>query len=102
MCYLWGKIRDQSALILLDPGSTHNFISQELAQCLEIHTEELGTSLNAKGAFQGQEVPVTLVIGKLRLHINNYYDSEEFFVLPLQTQDVILGAPWFHIVYARL
>ena len=102
LCYLWGKIRDQIALILLDLGSTHNFISQELAKHLEIYKEELGPSLNARGAFQGQEVPVTLVIGKLRLHINNYYDSEDFFVSPLQTQDVILGAPWFHRVYARL
>ena len=27
LCYLWGNIRDQSALILLDSDSTHNFIS---------------------------------------------------------------------------
>ena len=102
LCYLWGKIRDQSTLILLDTGSTHNFISQELAKHLEIYIEELGPSLNARGAFQGQEVPVTPVIGKLRLHINNYFDSEDFFVSPLQTQDIILGAPWFHRVYACL
>ena len=102
LCYLWGEIRDQSTLILLYLGSTHNFIFQELTKCLEINTEELGPSLNARGAFQGQEVPVTPMIGKLHLHINNYCDSEEFFVSPLQTQDVILGAPWFHRVYARL
>ena len=51
LCYLWGKIRDQSTLILLKPCSMHHFISQELAQWLEIHTEELGPRLNAKGAF---------------------------------------------------
>ena len=64
--------------------------------------EELGPSLNAKGAFQGQEVLVALVIGKLFLHINNYSNSEDFYVSPLQTQDLILGAPWFHRVYACL
>ena len=80
LCYLWGYIRDQNSLILLDPGSTHNFISQELAKCLEIYIEELRPSLNAKGAFQGQEIPVTSVIGKLHLHINNYSNSEDFFV----------------------
>ena len=37
LCYLWGKSRDQSTLILLDQGSTHKFISQELAHHLEIH-----------------------------------------------------------------
>ena len=89
------NIRDQSALILLDPSSTHNFISQELAKHLEIYIEELGPSLNAKGAFQDQEVPVTPVIGKLHLHINNYSDSEEFFVSPLQTQE---SNPWSPMV----
>ena len=42
------------------------------------------------------------MIGKLHLHIKNYSDSEEFFVSLLQTQDVILGAPWFHRVYTCL
>ena len=42
------------------------------------------------------------MIGKLHLHINNYFDSGYFFVSPLQTQDVILGAPWFHRFYAHL
>ena len=27
LCHLWGKLRDQSALILIYLGSTHNFIS---------------------------------------------------------------------------
>ena len=40
--------------------------------------------------------------GKQCLHINNYSDSEDFFVSPLQTQDVVLGVPWFHRVYACL
>ena len=32
LCYAWGRIRDQDAFILFDPGSTHNFISIEVAQ----------------------------------------------------------------------
>ena len=31
LLYTWGRVRDQSAFILLDPSSTHNFISVELA-----------------------------------------------------------------------
>ena len=42
------------------------------------------------------------MIGKLRLHINSFLDSEDFYVSPLQTQDVTLGSPWFHRVYANL
>ena len=67
-----------------------------------ISTDELGPALEACGAFKGQEVPVTPLIGKLRLHVQGYTDNEEFFISPLGNKDVILGAPWFHRVYAKL
>lgn len=103
LCFAWGKVRDQNSLILFDPGSTHNFISVELAQKLGIKTEEMGPVLEARGAFKGQEVPVmTTLIGKLRLHVQNYVDQEEFYTSPLSLEDVILGAPWFHRMAARL
>ncbi|MCO5557823.1 hypothetical protein L7F22_011395 [Adiantum nelumboides] len=95
LCFAWGKIRDMNSLILFDPGSTHNFISIELAQRLGIQTEEMGTVLEASGAFKGQYVPVTPLIGKLRVHVQGYVDQEEFCISPLATEDVILGAPWF-------
>ena len=31
LCFAWEKVRDQDALMLFDPGSTHNLISIELA-----------------------------------------------------------------------
>ncbi|MCO5573570.1 hypothetical protein L7F22_027342 [Adiantum nelumboides] len=55
-----------------------------------------GTALEASGAFKGQHVPVTPLIGKLRAHVQGYVDQEEFYISPLSTEDVILGAPWFH------
>ena len=42
LSYLWGKVREHDALILFDPGATHNFISQELALRLGIHDFEMG------------------------------------------------------------
>ena len=67
-----------------------------------ITTEELGPTLEAHGAFKGQEVPVTPLIGKLRLHVQDFTDSEDFYVSPLVHKDVILGTPWFHKNYANL
>ena len=87
--YTWGRVRDQSAFILLDPGSTHNFISIELAQKLGINAQEMGPPLQALGAFEGQQVPVTPLIGKLHLHIQNYFDSEDFYISTLVHQYVI-------------
>ncbi|MCO5594398.1 hypothetical protein L7F22_048428 [Adiantum nelumboides] len=62
LCFAWGKVRDMNSLILFDPGSTHNFISIELAQKLGSQTKEMGTALEASGAFKGQYVPVTPLI----------------------------------------
>ncbi|MCO5553384.1 hypothetical protein L7F22_006905 [Adiantum nelumboides] len=69
---------------------------------LGIQTEEMGTALEASGAFKGQHVPVTPLIGKLRVHVQGYVDQEEFCISPLATKDVILGAPWFHRLAAVL
>ena len=83
LLYTWGTVWDQSAFTLLDPGSTHNFISIELAHKQGINVEEMGPSLQALGAFEGQQVPITPLIGKLCLHIQNYSDNEDFFISPL-------------------
>ena len=102
LCFAWGKVRDIHSLILFDPGLTHNFISIELAQKLGIQTKEMGVAIKASGAFKGQQVPVTPLIGKLRVHVQAYVDQEEFYISPLSTEDVILGAPWFHRMAAKL
>ena len=102
LCYAWGKVRDMDSLILFDPGSTHNFISTELAAKLGINEHEMGYAMDAEGAFVGQKVPVTPLIGKLRVHVQGYVDREDFFISPLQHQDVLLGMPWFHRMRAKL
>ena len=45
--------------------------------------KELGPILDASGPFIGLEVPVTPLIGKLRLHVQEYTNNEEFIVSPL-------------------
>ncbi|MCO5604259.1 hypothetical protein L7F22_058422 [Adiantum nelumboides] len=102
LSYAWGKVREHDALILFDPGSTHNFISVELATKLGIHDFEMGNVMNVDGAFKGQEVSVTPLIGKLRLHVQGYVDKEDFFISPLKHEDVILGAPWFNCMAANM
>lgn len=62
LCYAWGRVRDQEALVLFYPGSAHNFIFIELAQKLGILTDKLGPALAMQGAFKGQEGSVTPLI----------------------------------------
>ncbi|MCO5552042.1 hypothetical protein L7F22_005552 [Adiantum nelumboides] len=102
LSYAWGKVREHDAFILFDPGSTHNFISHELAAKLGIQEFEMGDAMKADGAFIGQDASVTPLIGKLRLHIQGYVDKENFFISPLKHEDVILGAPWFDRLAASI
>ncbi|MCO5575130.1 hypothetical protein L7F22_028927 [Adiantum nelumboides] len=96
LSYAWGKVRDHDAFILFDPGSTHNFISLELvATKLGVQDIEMGDAMRADGAFIGQDMSLTPLIGKLRLYIQGYVDKEDFFIFSLKHEDVILGAPWF-------
>ncbi|MCO5560648.1 hypothetical protein L7F22_014265 [Adiantum nelumboides] len=61
-----------------------------------IKTNELGPAYTASMAAPGHEVAVTPLIGKLRLHIQGYVGHEEFYIMPLEGCDVLLGMPWFY------
>ncbi|MCO5573768.1 hypothetical protein L7F22_027542 [Adiantum nelumboides] len=102
LSYAWGKVREHDAFILFDPGSTHNFISHELAAKLGIKEFEMGDAMKADGAFIGQDASVTPLIGRLRLHIQGFVDKEDFLISPLKHEDVISGAPWFDRMAASI
>ncbi|MCO5551821.1 hypothetical protein L7F22_005324 [Adiantum nelumboides] len=88
LCRAWGKVKDQSVLIVFDPGAKANFISPELASRLGIRSEEMGYTAEAELACLGHTEAVTSIIGKLRLHIQSYVDAEEFYIMPLDGCDV--------------
>ncbi|MCO5551438.1 hypothetical protein L7F22_004941 [Adiantum nelumboides] len=100
--YAWGKVREHDAFNFFDPSSTHNFISLELATKLGIQEFEMGDAMKVDGAFSGQDVSVTPLIGKLRPYIQGYVGKEDFFISPLKHEDVILGAPWFDRLAASI
>ncbi len=58
----------------------------------------MGDVVKADGAFKGQEVSVTPLIGKLRLHIQSYVDKEDFFMSLLKHENVIIGAGFHYEV----
>ena len=71
-------------------------MSQDLAMKLGVKIEELARAMDANQIFQGELVPVTPLIGKLRIHIQDYLDQKDFLISPLKHYDVMLGTPWFH------
>ncbi|MCO5596399.1 hypothetical protein L7F22_050460 [Adiantum nelumboides] len=83
-------------------GAKANFISPELASRLGIRSEEIGYTVEAGLACPGYTEAVTPIIGKLRLHIQSYVDAEEFYIMPLDGCDVLLGIPWLFRVQGIL
>ena len=47
-------------------------------------------------ANPGLFTPVTPMIGKLQIHIQNFVDTYEFYIMPLPNCDVLLGIPWHY------
>lgn len=41
-------------------------------------------------------VAITPLFGKLRIHISDYVDHEDLYIMPLKGYDVLLRIPWFH------
>ena len=90
----WGKLEDQSALFLFDPGSTDNFISLEMMDAIKLKMERMGVPIEANAAFEGGATNVTPIIGKLHIQVGDYNDKEEFLIAPTSAgYDVLLGMP---------
>ena len=102
LCRAWGKVRDQHVLIFFDLGAKANFISPQLAASLGIRADEMGYTAEAGLACPGHSESVTPILGKLRLHIQSYVDAEEFYIMPLEGCDVLLGMPWLYRVHGVL
>jgi len=68
LIFLKGKITKQDVLCLLDTGASHNFITRECTERMELHFEELKAPIEVHFAdgvphpttFQAKEVPFQL------------------------------------------
>jgi hypothetical protein len=59
LIFLKGKIAKQDVLCLLDTGASHNFLTRESAERMELHLEELKTPIEVHFA-DGVSHPITL------------------------------------------
>ncbi|MCO5556370.1 hypothetical protein L7F22_009918 [Adiantum nelumboides] len=89
-------ISSRFSLVLFDPGARVNFITPQLPKKMGIKTDEMGLAYTASMATSGHEVAATPLIEKLRLHIQGYVGHEDFYIMPLEGCDVLLGMPWFY------
>lgn len=85
-------MRDTEVIILIDSGATHNFISNEIVQRLEIslsHSASYGVVLGT-----GDSVRAAGVCKNVVLTMGDITIVQDFLPLPLGSADIILSVAW--------
>lgn len=89
---LLGSINNQSVIVMVDPGATHNFVSQGVI-------ERVGLKVSPSTAFAvalgtGEEVQGKGICLGVVLQLPGLDVIEDFLPLSLGNADVILGVQW--------
>nr|CAD1820600.1 unnamed protein product [Ananas comosus var. bracteatus] len=93
MC-LKGLLKRQPVTILIDSGSTHNFIDRELAK--RMHYQIAEEKHFEVMVANGEKVAIGGKCSNLPITLQDYYFTTDFYVFPLGGCDVVLGAQWLH------
>lgn len=93
-----GRVNDTPAVILLDNGSTGNFVSTDYAArlALKTTTKSTVTVKMANGSTTAQDRHAF----KVPVEVGAYAARLDLALLPLDGYDVILGTPWLRAVGA--
>jgi hypothetical protein len=87
-----GVLQGQCVIVLIDGGSTHNFIDSTLVARRGIPTVDFeGFDVVVAG---GRRMPCTKKISELQVALGNYTVTDDFFVVEVPYTNVILGVQW--------
>ncbi|KAF5778414.1 putative nucleotidyltransferase, Ribonuclease H [Helianthus annuus] len=87
-----GTVKGQAVQVLLDGGSTHCFVQTRIAKFLNLAIESIPPFSVLVGS--GERLPCTGVARQVELCIQGSSVLVDFFVLPLQGWDMVLGVSW--------
>jgi len=90
LIFLKGKIAKQDVLCLLDTWAYHNFITQESAERMELHLEELKAPIEVHFA-DGVPHPIMSRAKELPLQLGNWRGKVDLLVSTLGGMDCVLG-----------
>ncbi len=90
LIFLKGKISKREILCLLDIGASHNFITRESAERMELHLEELKAPIEVHFA-DGVPHPTTLQAKEVPLQLGNWRGKVDLLVSTLGGMECVLG-----------
>jgi hypothetical protein len=90
-----GYINRYPAVVMVDGGSTGNFIDSAYAKKHELHSHKLGTAKSVRLADGSTHICRSYVT--VNLSMGNLKQLATLNVIPLDGYDVILGIPWLRL-----
>jgi hypothetical protein len=85
-------LQGQCVTVLIDGGSTHNFVDSTLVARRGIPTVDFeGFDVVVDG---GRRIPCTKKIPQLKVALGNYIVTDDFFVVKVQDTNIILSVQW--------
>eukprot|EP00252_Welwitschia_mirabilis_P002415 TRINITY_DN1235_c2_g1_i3.p1 TRINITY_DN1235_c2_g1~~TRINITY_DN1235_c2_g1_i3.p1 ORF type:complete len:434 (+),score=40.30 TRINITY_DN1235_c2_g1_i3:1161-2462(+) len=90
------ELKKQHVSILIDSGSTHNFIHPNLVKQLNFQWTN-DNPLEVMVA-NGERLRIQRTCNNLPLTIQGFNFTSEFYILPLRGCDIVLGASWLRIL----
>jgi len=87
-----GTINDLHVSILIDRGSTHNFLHHRVATALKLPTQDIVPLRVTVG--NGDEIRCQQRCGNVMVQIQRHSFTIDFHILPLCGADVVLGVQW--------
>ena len=88
-----GNIVEQSISILIDPSSTHSYITPRVVEVCALRKEKHSKSWLVQLAT-GTKRKINEVVEKCPLVINGLSTCVDLNILPLGSYDVIIGMDW--------
>lgn len=89
---LVGRISTHNAVILVDGGSTHNFIQERLVKSLGLKAQSTCSLKVMVG--NGNEIECHQICPQVKIHIQSHTFTVDLHVLPLSGADIVLGVQW--------
>jgi hypothetical protein len=87
-----GWVKGQQVIVLIDSGSTHNFLDENFAAFLGVKPK------GQEAIANGQEVHSPGKCGELALKMQGTEFLVELYILPLAGCDVVLGIHWLRML----
>ncbi|KAK8947051.1 hypothetical protein KSP39_PZI006620 [Platanthera zijinensis] len=89
---LVGRVRRERVTILVDSGSTHNFIHPDVAR-------KVGQQIDTGAAFQvmvadGSKLQCQGMLKAVELRMQEYVGCTDVYLLPIRGSDMVLGVQW--------